>query len=369
MKIHTPHNIGQVLQKVWDSGFITEGEYSDRFEVMFGDFVNNPNVALVNSCTSALTLASHMCDLRPGDEVITTAMTCMATNIPFYNHGAKLVFADVDPRTGNISVDSIIDKINNRTKAIVMVHWAGLPCDLKPINDLARKHGIKTIEDAAHALRSTYHNKLIGNHSDYVCFSFQAVKHMTTADGGAIVCRTIEDVERIRKLRWFGLDRHHTAPVGEPPASRWEQDIPEVGYKMHMNNINAVIGIEQLKYINALIDLHISNGEYYDHHIDNPHIMKLDRPKDRQSTYWIYTVLVENRKHFKEYLAKNDIASDVAHVRNDTYSVFEKFRTDGLVGLDEFDSKQLNIPVGWWVNNNDREYIVSIINNYGGDVT
>ena len=111
------------------------------------------------------------------------------------------------------------------------------------IPELAKKYNIKTIEDAAHAVRSTYKGEMIGNHSDYICFSFQAVKHLTTGDGGAIVSRSEEDIKRLRKLRWFGVDRHFIAPAGQPPASRWEQDIDEVGYKVHMNNINAAIAI------------------------------------------------------------------------------------------------------------------------------
>lgn len=365
MKIHKPKNIGKIIEEVWDSGFITEGEFSDKFEKKFGEYIGNSNVSLTNSCTSALVLAAHMCDIKPGDEVITTAMTCMATNEPFYNCGAKLVFADIEKDTGNIDVSDIKNKITDKTKAIVVVHWAGQPCKMDEINELAKKHNIKVVEDAAHALRSEYKGKTIGNHGDYICFSFQAVKHLTTADGGAIVCKSKRDVERIRKLRWFGLDRHFKAPAGEPPASRWEQDITEVGYKLHMNNVNAVIGLEQLKYIDGLIDEHIQNGLYYDKNIDNPNIEKLSRDKDSNSSYWIYSVLVEDRQHFKNYLENHNIASDVVHVRNDKYSCFEEFRCD-MPGVDYFESRLLNIPVGWWLSNNDRKHIVDVVNKYEG---
>jgi len=365
MKVHTPPNIGEALQKVFDSGFVTEGEYADRFEAEFGKYIGNENVRLVNSCTSALTLAGHMCDIKPGDEVISTAMTCMATNEPFYNFGAKLVFADIDPMTGNIDVKDIEKKITDKTKAIIMVHWAGQPCDLDAINELAKKYGIKTIEDAAHALRSTYKGVRIGNHSDYVCFSFQAVKHLTTVDGGAIACKTKEDAERIRKLRWFGLDRHFKAPAGQPPASRWEQDITEVGYKFHMNNVNAAIGLENLKHVDFVIDGHVNNGKYFDEHINNPHVIIPNRVKDGASSYWLYSVLVEDKQKFKDYLEANGIASDVAHVRNDEYSCFEEFRLP-LPGLDEFSRKMLNIPCGWWLSEEDRDKIVKVVNKYEG---
>lgn len=363
MKVFLPENVGEIVQKVVDTGFVTEGEFSDEFEKKFGEYIDNPNVRLVNSCTSAITLAAHMCDIKPGDEVITTAMTCMATNEPFYNMGAKLIFADIDPETGNIDVADIERKITNKTKAIMMVHWAGQPCAIDEINTLAKKHNIKTIEDAAHALRSTYKGVKIGSHSDYVCFSFQAVKHLTTFDGGAIACKTLEDAERARKLRWFGLDRHFKAPPGEPPASRWEQDITEVGYKFHMNNINAAIGLEQLKYIDGLIDKHISNGKYYDENIDNPKIKVIKRDQHSQPSYWIYSVLVDDKRKFKDYLEVNNIASDVAHVRNDEYTVFKHLNLPNP-GLDEFSSKMINIPVGWWITESEREHIIKTLNNY-----
>jgi len=360
MKVHTPPNIGKVLQRVWDSGFITEGEYSDRFEEEFGKYIGNSNVSLTNSCTSALLLAGHMCDIKPGDEVITTAMTCMATNIPFYNLGAKLIFADIEKDTGNIDVKDIENKIilsEGRVKAIVMVHWAGQPCELEEINKLAKKYNIKTIEDAAHALRSTYKDIKIGNHSDYVCFSFQAVKHLTTADGGAIACKNEKDVVRIRKLRWFGLDRKYEG------KSRWAQDIPEVGHKVHMNNMNAVIGLEQLKYIDDIIDKHIENGNYYDKFINNPKIEKLRRVKEGNSSYWIYSLLVEDKEDLQKHLNDNGIASDIVHIRNDLYSCFEEFQCE-MPNLEYFNDRLLNIPVGWWVSNKERKHIVSVLNAY-----
>ena len=356
-KVHSPPGIGKVLQEVWDSGFITEGEYSDKFEKEFGSYIQNDNVSLTNSCTSALCLAAYMCDIRPGDEVITTAMTCMATNQPFSNAGANLVFADVEKDTGNIDIDSIKTKITNRTKAIIMVHWAGQPGKIDEINNLAKAYGIKTIEDAAHSLGASYKGDPIGSGSDYVCFSFQAIKHLTTADGGAIACRSKDDLERIKKLRWFGLDRKYQGP------SRWEQDIPESGFKFHMNNVNAAIGLEQLKYIDTLIGKHINNGVSYDEKLDNKNIEKLKRVSCAESSYWIYSLLVSNRDKFKEYLSQHGISSDVVHVRNDRYSCFSQFSCE-MPNLDYFESRLINIPVGWWLSEEDHSRIVDCVNKY-----
>lgn len=358
MKVFTPPRMSERLNEVFESGFLTEGEYSDEFERRFGEYIGNPNVSLMNSCTSAIWLAGHMCDIQPGDEVITTAMTCMATNVPFINMGAKLVFCDIESKTGNVDVESIRSLITDKTKAIVVVHWAGQPCRMDKLVELGKEYNVKIIEDAAHALRAKYNGELVGTHGDYICFSFQAVKHLTTGDGGALVCKSDEDIERVRKLRWFGLDRKFKS------ASRWEQDITEAGYKLHMNNLNARIGIEQMLYIDINIDKHIENGKYYDEHIDNPNVQLLERDSNAESSYWIYSVLVEDKKKFQEYLAQNGIASDVVHVRNDQYTCMDDFRREGLDGLDYFESRLLNIPVGWWVDESDREHIVKVVNNY-----
>lgn len=357
-KIHTPQGVGQAIQEVFDSGFITEGEKSDLFENKFGNFIENKDVAIVNSCTSALTLAYDMSNVQPDDEVISTPMTCMATNEPIHNLKAKIVWADIDPTTGNISPDAIEKKITKKTKAIVGVHWSGLPFEIDEVNQIAKKHGLKVIEDAAHALGASYKGKKIGNHSDYVCFSFQAIKHLTTVDGGAISTSLGEDeVKTIRKLKWFGLDRKYQ-------GQKWTQDITRSGYKFHMNNVNSVIGLIQMNYIDSIIEKHISNGKFYDLNIHNRHVTKLRQSSNAQSAYWIYTVLVESPTHFSSYLSSKGIASDVVHVRNDRYSVFKEYQTDDLPGCDHFCSKMINIPVGWWLTEDNISYIVNTINQY-----
>ena len=359
-KVHLPPNMGKKLEEVFQSGMISEGEYSDEFERRFSSYVGNKNTCLVNSCTSALTLAYHVVDLKPGDEVITTAMTCMATNEPLHQTGAKLVFADIDPRTGNLDPQSVQEKVNKNTKLIVGVHWAGQPFDIDAISEIAQNNGIRVVEDAAHALGARYDGRRVGSHSDFVCFSFQAIKHMTTVDGGSISCRDAKDRDRIRKLRWFGLDRRFAG------GSRWEQDITECGYKMHMNNINAAIGIEQMKHVDEIVGRHIRNGKFYDDNISNKKVKKLIQLPKSQSSYWIYSLLVDDRDSFREHMTKNGIATDIVHRRNDVYGVFKQYRDNKLKGLQEFESKLMNIPVGWWLSKDDREKIVETVNSYGG---
>ena len=358
-KVHKPNGIAATVAAVWDSGFVSEGTYSDEFEGRFGEYVQNPNTSMVNSCTSALTLAARLCDVGPGDEVITTPMTCMATNEPFFNAGATLVWADIDPTTGNIDPESVKNLITPRTKAVVGVHWAGQPFDIGSINAIAADYGIKVVEDAAHALGATYEGMPIGTHSDHVCFSFQAIKHITTADGGAICSRSQEDDKRIKALRWFGLNRKYE-------GSKWEQDIVESGFKHHMNNTNAAIGLLQMNHIDDIIAAHKHNYHFYNQSIDNPGVTKMRVDPNSESSCWIYTILVEDRIGFQKYMSENGIASDPVHMRNDQYSVFKQFRksSEELPGAEYFCSRHINIPVGWWLSRKDAAYIVAAVNQW-----
>jgi perosamine synthetase len=265
--------------------------------------------------------------------------------------------------TGNISLESIKKKTSPKTKCIVVVHWAGQPVEIKQIYEFASKKGIKVVSDAAHAMGAYHYDSKIGDckYSDFTCFSFQAIKHLTTADGGAICCKNTKDADRVRKIRWFGLDRKFSERTGR---SRWDQDIVESGFKMHMNNLNAAIGIAQMDHIEDIIGKHIENGKYYDENITNPKIKKMKQCKHSKSSYWIYSILVDDKKDFMLYAKECGIGCDVVHVRNDKYTVFRHFKAEDTINLDYFSSRLVNIPVGWWVSKKDREYIVDCLNNY-----
>ena len=356
-RVHMPDSVDKPLLEVLHSGFIGQGPKVDEFEFELSKYFNNKNVLTVNAGTSAIHLALRLANVGPGDEVISTPMTCTATNMPVLASGAKLVWADVDPVTGLIDPESIKSKINKKTKAIIMVHFGGIPCQIKEINQIAKKFNIKTIEDAAHAFGSEYQGEKIGNHSDFVIFSLQAIKHITTIDGGLLFCKNEKDYRRGKLLRWFGIDRE-----SKKAAFRCEDDISEYGYKFHMNDISAVVGIEQLKYVKKIISKHKDNEKFYDDALSNISGIKLIPRNDNfSSSCWIYTLHIQKRDLFVDWMDKQGIMTSRVHERNDKHSAFAESFTDSLSGLDIFNATQVSIPVGWWIGKEDREYIVKKI--------
>lgn len=363
-KVFTPPGIGfermmDELSAVLAGGWVGEGPKVAEFEAALRPIVGSDNVTALNSCTSALTLALRIAGVGVGDEVVTTAMTCTATNLPILLAGAAPVWADVDPDTGNISPTSVRSRITSRTKAIMVVHWGGEPCNMDAIGAIAREFNIKVIEDAAHAFGSSYRGNPIGSHSDFVCFSFQAIKHVHCGDGGLLVCRSMVDHARARSLKWFGIDRENRK---ENALGYAEWNVVEPGYKMHMNDIAATIGLAQLPYLSTILHARNNNAHAYEAAFAGLQRVKATKADlQSQSAYWLFTLLVDDQVAFIRHLKENGVASSVVHMRNDKGAVFAPYRCDDLPGLDHFSQHMVCIPVGQWVGDADRAHIIDTI--------
>lgn len=340
------------IEHILYSGYIAMGDAVDEFEKKFGDYIGNNRVLGLNSGTAALHIALTILNIGKGDEVISTAMTAEPTNTTIALTGAKIVWADVEENTGLISPDSIVEKITDRTKAIMVVHYAGMVCNMDAINCISKKYDIPVIEDNAHALGSKYNKQLVGSNSRFTCYSFQAIKHMTTIDGGAISFVSDEDIEEARKLRWFGLDKS---------KSRLKNDICRAGYKYGMNNVNATIGSVQMNHVEEIIGRHILNGKFFDKNLKNiPGILLIPYYDNTEPSYWLYTLCVEKRNDFIKLLEYNGITASPLHHRSDTHSVFKESQCS-LPHLDKFYNEYVHIPCGWWVTEDDREKIIDVI--------
>lgn len=312
----------------------------------------------VSSGTAALHLALALSGVGYGDEVILPAQTFVATGLVILMQRATPVFADIDPLTGNISPDSMTEKITSRTKAIMVVHWGGYPCDMDEINTIAAQNGLVVIEDAAHALGAMYHGKPVGTLSRFTAFSFQAIKHLTTGDGGALCCMDKADAQAAFVRRWFGIDRANSQSsiLGERVY-----DIDTVGYKYHMNNIAAAIGLGNLGDFAKRLARRRQIGAHYRDQLSNvPGLELLRLAGDRTHAYWLFNMLVERREDFIRKLATRGIPSSVVHLRIDQNSVFGGLRHD-LPGQATFNARQVAIPVHDGLSQLDIEQVVHTI--------
>ncbi|OYT95299.1 MAG: pyridoxal-5'-phosphate-dependent protein [Pseudomonas sp. PGPPP3] len=340
------------LEQVLYSGMVAEGEHVYEFERQFAQTFKLPNALATSSGTAALHISLLMSGVRPGDEVITTAMTAEPTNTTILQVGAVPVFADVDPLTGNMDPGSVKQCIGPRTRAILPVHYAGYPARLTELRQLADAHDIALIEDCAHALGAAFDGHPIGTVGDFALYSLQAIKHMTTVDGGVLTMQDSTALPLARRLRWFGLAK------GVP---RTEVDITTLGFKYNMHNVAAVLGLAQLAGIGALVQRHIDNGRHFDQALRGiPGLMPADAGPGAEPSYWLYTLLADDSSAVERCLADVGVAASKLHRPNHLHSIFAPYRRP-MPALDMFYKRLVHIPCGWWVSDEDRERIVTAL--------
>lgn len=348
----------ELANQVLHSGWLSEGKMVKAFEAELSNLLGLRNPLALNSGTSALHLALVLAGVGPNDEVIIPAQTFVATGLVVLMQGATPVFADIDPLSGNISPISIAERITSQTKAIIPVHWGGYPCDLAEINQIAAEHNLCVIEDAAHAIGATYQGVPIGAVSRFTAFSFQAIKHLTTGDGGALCCQSENDAREALRRRWFGIDRINSQPsiLGERVY-----DITSVGYKYHLNDLAAAIGLGNLADFAQRLARRQCIGAFYREHLEQiPGLQLLRCDADRSHAYWLFTILVERREDFIRKLLEHAIPASVVHLRIDHNSIFGGLRDD-LPGQAYFDANQVSIPVHEGLTDADIAKVVEII--------
>lgn len=337
------------LESVLYGGMIAEGDPVYRFEAAFAERFGLPHVLAMSSGTAALHLALLTAGVRPGDEVVSTSMTAEPTNTTILQVGAVPVFADVESDTGNLDPRSVEARIGPRTRAICVVHYAGYPARVDALRAIADRHGIALVEDCAHALGARSAEQPIGSMGDASIFSFQAIKHMTTVDGGMLAVRDVAALPEARRLRWFGLTK------GVP---RTEVDITTAGFKYNMNNVAATIGMHQLDGIDMLLSRHVANGRFFDAHLSGiPGITPATVAPGAEPSYWIYTLLADDSDAVQRVLAEVGVMASKLHRPNHLHSVFRHYYHP-MPGLDTFYRRLVHIPCGWWVTDEDRERIV-----------
>jgi perosamine synthetase len=353
---HVPRNASRMVTEVLNTRWIGQGPKVDQFELEFKHkFRQQGPCIAVGSGTDALHIAYLMAGIGPGDEVLCPLFTCTATNLPLLYIGAKPVFVDVNPLTLNMSVTDLRDKINSRTKAIVVVHYGGLPCDMEEIRIVADDWGIPVIEDAAHALGAAFDGIPVGNLSEFTMYSFQAIKHMTTGDGGMLTFKDASLEPLAKRLRWFGINRE------DKQKGVWENDIHEVGYKYQMTDISAAIGLAGLQGIDEVLYHRRFLYKQYLNELKTVSGIRIvdDYSPRKFHAAWLFTIIAEDRLNLQLKLREHGIESGQTHYRNDRYSVFGS--QGEFPRMDSIDDNYLILPLHTKMDEKDVSRICEVI--------
>ena len=353
-----PYIPGKAIQEVSEilkGRWIGQGPKVDAVEEKFSKKFNSPYSITVHAGTAALHLALRLTGVEEGDEVISTPMTCTATNIPILYSKSKVVFADIQENSLNIDPEDIKRKITAKTKAIMAVHWAGYPCDMEEIMNIAREYNLKVIEDAAHALGARYQDQYVSSIGDYTCFSFQAIKQITSVDGGMLTVKNEDEYKRAKLLRWYGIDREFKGDI------YWKYQIKEVGYKYHMNDVAAIILDRQLDIVDNILRRRKEIADKYLNELkDVPGLTLLERKHDRESGNWLFTMYVDKKEDFQKKLKENEIESHMVHIRNDICPIFGGKKQD-LPVMNKVEDKYVSIPLHNHLTDENVDKIIKVI--------
>ncbi|EGF59394.1 DegT/DnrJ/EryC1/StrS family aminotransferase [Bacteroides fluxus] len=337
------------LDAILHSGALSYGKWGHLFEEKLSLFLGVNYLLTTNSYASAIQIALAALDLQQGDEVITSPMSCLASNMPLLTFGLKVVWADIDPTTGTLSPDSVREKISSRTRLIFHNHFCGYVGYVDEINAIGREYGIPVIDDCVEAFGSKYKGNYTGNlGTDISIYSFQTVRLPNTIDGGAVVFKDKELYNKALLMRDFGIRRQiFRDDIGEISSAC---DIYMKGYGATMSEINSYIGCCAMENIVNLLICQTRNGHYWEQRLFDVQCQLMGR-EDVEPNYWVYGLLSNNKRidlsHFREM---GYYASGV-HLPNNCYSVFGKQLS--LSGVENFYSRFIALPCGWWLDDED----------------
>jgi perosamine synthetase len=352
------------LEKIFDSGWIGLGPKTEELEQKFADYIGIRYAVGLNSCTAALHLANLVLGIKPGDEVIVPSMTFVSTALGPLYCAATPVFADIEEDTLCIDPADVEKKVTSRTKAIIPVHYGGHACRMGEIMEIARTHKLYVIEDVAHGCGGKYKNRMLGSIGVMGCFSFHAVKNLPTGDGGMITTNDEQIYNELKKLRWVGIDKG-TWDRSEKKGYSWQYSIDKLGFKYHMNDITAIIGLAQLK---VLDDHNLIRREYaqrYDEAFKD--VGWIETPVEKDYAYSArhnYVVKVPMRNELNGYLCAKGISTGVHYEPIHHFKVFGNVQTD-LPVTERIWPKLLTLPLYPDMTDKEFETVVSEIINFG----
>lgn len=357
------------LREPFRTGWIGLGPRTREFEERFAERIGANGAVAVNSCTAALHLAMILAGVQHG-EVITTPMTFVSTNHAILYAGATPVFVDILPSSLNIDHRLIEQAITTRTRAIVIVHYGGQPCEIDSVLRIADEHGIAVIEDCAHALGSYYGGRHVGTFGEYGCFSFHAVKNLATGDGGMIVFKDEKADERLRRLAWLGISRGTWDRSARGPYS-WEYDVEELGFKYHMNDIAAALGLVQLGKLEWANGRRRAIALQYIEELRDLEWLELPVEADGTTRSWhnfvIKTSRAADRDKLIEFLRDRGVSTGVHYIPNHLYPIYQPFVRGGLPIAEEVWRRLVSLPIYPDLDESGINRVIAAVKDFGSE--
>ncbi|MCL4465761.1 MAG: DegT/DnrJ/EryC1/StrS family aminotransferase [Chloroflexi bacterium] len=358
----------QAVAEVLRSGWLGLGPKTAEFERGFAAAFSAPHAVALNSGTAALHLALKVLGIGPGDEVLVPALTFASTAEVVLYVGATPVFVDVEPVTLNISVVDLERKVTERTRAAIVVHYGGHPCELDEIGELARRRGFAVVEDAAHACGATYRDRPIGSISSLTCFSFHAVKNLTTGEGGMVTTANEEFDKRLRRLRWMGISKDTWGRTEKNEVYAWRYTVEEVGYKCHMSDIAAALGLVQLRRLGDLNAKRRSLVERYKEHFSDLGWLELPTERDHVRSSWhIFRVALEPRDALIGFLKSKGIAPGVHYYPLHYYPCFRQAQVP-LPVTESAWKRSISLPLYPDLCENDQDTVIEAVRQFGREL-
>ena len=366
----------KAVTEVLKSGWIGLGPKTAEFEKRFASYVGAKHAIALNSATAALHLALLAANIGKGDEVIIPPLTFVSTAHAVMYVGARPIFADVEPDTLCLSPEDVVKKITSRTRAVIPVHYGGHPCDMKQLRQLTASRGITLIEDAAHACGSVYQGQRIGSISLFTCFSFHAVKNLATGDGGMITTDDSNAAARLRRLRWVGITKDTWSRLETISESRkrvrksygWYYEVTELGYKCHMNDIAAVLGLVQLDKLEAANKKRRELATTYTAGLSD--LLGIECPVVRPGVVTAqhnYVIRCDRRDELHLYLREHNISSGVHYMPLYLHPFYRKRYPNIHLPVTEAQwPRLLTLPLYPQLTARDQSYIIETIRKFFG---
>lgn len=351
-----------LIQKVLEDGWLGHGKFVNEFETKLKSYLQTGNAAAVSSGTAALHLALESCDIGPGDEVIVPSLTFVASIQAILSVGAKPVFCEVSPENLNMDIADVRKKISENTKAIMPVHYCGISCEMNILLELAYDFNLRLIEDAAHAFGSDYKGRKIGSIGDITCFSFDPIKNLTCGEGGAVCSGDDEIISKVKLKRLLGIDKDSWQRINN--GNDWHYGVSSKGYRYHMSNINAAIGLAQFEKLDKFIIRRKEIVDVYNKKFEALNGVKLLEWNLTETAPFIYVLRVLNgkRDEFYKFMLGKGIRCGINYIPNHKHTIFNTSQL--LPVTDQLYEEIISLPLHTGLTESELDFIIECAFDY-----